>query len=50
VYETGVYSSRVGPKGPALERFPDIKNKKKNNVYIVSISKPPIDLKMLKFF
>jgi hypothetical protein len=25
---TGVYSARVGPKGPALERFLDIKKKK----------------------
>jgi hypothetical protein len=28
VHGTGVYSAGVGPKGPALERFPDIKNKK----------------------
>ena len=25
VHGTKVYSARVGPKGPALERFPDIK-------------------------
>jgi hypothetical protein len=29
VHETGVYSAVVGPKGPALERFLDIKKKKK---------------------
>ena len=28
VHETGVYSAGVGPKGLALERFPDIKKKK----------------------
>jgi hypothetical protein len=28
VHGTGVYSARVGPKGPALERFLDIKKKK----------------------
>jgi hypothetical protein len=27
VHGTGVYSARVGPKGPALERFLDIKKK-----------------------
>jgi hypothetical protein len=31
VHGTGVYSARVGPKGPALERFLDIKKK---NIYI----------------
>jgi hypothetical protein len=30
VHETGVYSVGVGSKGPALERFPNIKKKKKN--------------------
>jgi hypothetical protein len=30
VHGTGVYSAGVGPKGPALERFLDIKKKKKN--------------------
>jgi hypothetical protein len=30
VHGTGVYSARVGPKGPVLERFLDIKKKKKN--------------------
>jgi hypothetical protein len=29
VYGTEVYSAGVGPKGPALERFLDIKKKKK---------------------
>jgi hypothetical protein len=29
VHETGIYSARVGLKGPALERFPNIKKKKK---------------------
>jgi hypothetical protein len=29
VHGTGVYSAGVGPKGPALERFLDIKKKKK---------------------
>jgi hypothetical protein len=29
VHGTRVYSAGVGPKGPALERFPDIKKKKK---------------------
>ena len=29
MHGTGVYSTRVGPKGSALERFPDIKKKKK---------------------
>jgi hypothetical protein len=29
VHGTGVYSTRVGPKGSALERFLDIKKKKK---------------------
>jgi hypothetical protein len=29
VHGTGVYSVGVGPKGPALERFLDIKKKKK---------------------
>jgi hypothetical protein len=29
VHGTRVYSAGVGPKGPALERFPDIKNLKK---------------------
>jgi hypothetical protein len=28
VHGTGVYSAGVGPKGPALERFLDIKKKK----------------------
>jgi hypothetical protein len=28
VHGIGVYSVRVGPKSPALERFPDIKKKK----------------------
>jgi hypothetical protein len=27
VHRTGIYSARMGPKGPALKRFPDIKNK-----------------------
>jgi hypothetical protein len=27
VHRTGVYSAEVGPKGPALERFLDIKKK-----------------------
>jgi hypothetical protein len=31
VHGTGVYYARVSPKGPALERFPDIKKKNKNN-------------------
>jgi hypothetical protein len=30
VHGTGVYSTGVGPNGPALERFPDIKNNKNN--------------------
>jgi hypothetical protein len=30
VHGTGVYSAGVGPKGPALERFLDIKKKKKS--------------------
>jgi hypothetical protein len=29
VHGTGVYSAGMGPKGPALERFLDIKKKKK---------------------
>jgi hypothetical protein len=29
VHGTRVYSARVGPKGPTLERFLDIKKKKK---------------------
>jgi hypothetical protein len=29
VHGTGVYSARVDPKGPALEKFPNIKKKKK---------------------
>jgi hypothetical protein len=29
VHGTEVYSTGVGLKGPALERFPDIKKKKK---------------------
>jgi hypothetical protein len=37
VHGTVVYFARVGPKGPALERFPNIKFKKKKktdkNVY-----------------
>jgi hypothetical protein len=32
VHGTGVYYAGVGPKGPALERFPDIKKKKKKNI------------------
>jgi hypothetical protein len=32
VHGTGVYSVRVGPKGPALERFPDIKKKVKKRL------------------
>jgi hypothetical protein len=38
VHGTGVYSAGVGPKGPALERFPDIKKKKKkrNNTFTVN--------------
>jgi hypothetical protein len=37
VHGTGVYSARVGPKGPALERFLDIKKKKKKIVYIKNV-------------
>jgi hypothetical protein len=29
VHGTGVYSAGVGPKCPALKRFPDIKKRKK---------------------
>jgi hypothetical protein len=29
VHGTGVYSTGIGSKGPALERFPDKKKKKK---------------------
>jgi hypothetical protein len=29
VHRIGVYSAGVDPKDPALERFPDIKKKKK---------------------
>jgi hypothetical protein len=29
VHGTGVYSARVGPKCPALKRFPDIKKRKR---------------------
>jgi hypothetical protein len=32
VYGTGVYYARVGSKGPALEKFPDIKKKKKKHL------------------
>jgi hypothetical protein len=32
VHGTGVYSAGVGPKGPALERFLDIKKKKKKSI------------------
>jgi hypothetical protein len=35
VHGTGVYSAGVGPKGPALERFLDIK-KKKHGVHMTS--------------
>jgi hypothetical protein len=34
VHGTGVYSVRVGPKGLALERFLDIKKKKKKDSFI----------------
>jgi hypothetical protein len=34
VHGTGVYSAGVGPKGPALERFLDIKKKKYIYIYI----------------
>ena len=30
MHSTGVYSAGMGPKDPALKRFPDIKKKKKN--------------------
>jgi hypothetical protein len=35
MHGTGVYSTRVSPKDPALKRFPDIKkiNKKPFNVH-----------------
>jgi hypothetical protein len=32
VHGTGVYSAGVGPKGPALKRFPDIKKEKKGGL------------------
>jgi hypothetical protein len=32
VHGIGVYFAGVGPKGPALERFLDIKKKKKNEL------------------
>jgi hypothetical protein len=35
VHGIGVYSVRVGPKSPALERFPDIKKKKKIIVFVL---------------
>jgi hypothetical protein len=34
VHGTGVYSAGVGPKGPALERFLDIKKKKKKKLFV----------------
>jgi hypothetical protein len=43
VHGTGVYSAGVGPNGPALERFLDIKKKKKKKNY--SMLKGPIHLK-----
>jgi hypothetical protein len=30
MHKTGVYFAEEGPKGPALEKFPDIKN-----IYII---------------
>jgi hypothetical protein len=35
---TEVYSAGVGPKGPALERFLDIKKKKRKKVSNVRLS------------
>jgi hypothetical protein len=37
VHGTGVYSAGVGPKGPALERFLDIKKKIYIYIYICII-------------
>jgi hypothetical protein len=34
VHGTGVYSAGVGPKGPALERFPVIKKKKRKLTFV----------------
>jgi hypothetical protein len=39
VHGTEVYSVGVGPKGPALERFPNIKKNKKNKNKIKKKSK-----------
>jgi hypothetical protein len=35
VHRTGVYSAGVGPKDSTLERFLDIKKKKKNSMYVI---------------
>jgi hypothetical protein len=41
VHGTEVYSAGVGPKGLALERFPDIKKKKKKiGIFLEFIIKP----------
>jgi hypothetical protein len=40
VHGTGVYSAGVGPKGPALERFLDIKKKKKKK-FVKSVNQFP---------
>jgi hypothetical protein len=37
VYGTRVYLAWVGPKGLAMERFPDIKKKKKNAIGLIPI-------------
>jgi hypothetical protein len=34
VHGTGAYSTGVGPKGPALERFLNIKKKKKKKKFL----------------
>jgi hypothetical protein len=34
VYGTEVYSAEMGPNGPALERFTDLKKKKMEKIYI----------------
>jgi hypothetical protein len=41
VHGTGIYSAGMGPKDPALERFLDIKKKKKTS------SKTPDELVLL---
>jgi hypothetical protein len=37
VHETGIYSAGVGPNGPTLERFPDLKKNGKNLLLVVNI-------------